>query len=406
MADFFVIAPDATPVVGGVGDDRLVFTLASGPGGTNMTGLTVNASGGYDGVFDIFGPNDTSFTGIENFSFTDKVGGQDIITTGGGNDRLYGGVGNDIFRGGGGSNDLFGNAGRDRLFGGDDFDRLNGGKGNDTLYGNGGGDQLYGGLGDDRIYGGLGDDFIDGGLGNNLIKGGAGSDFIISGPGDDRIFAGADDDFIEISETGARTIDGGDGRDSIFAFFDGLAANAGVLTYNMKTGAHGLDGSTANQSVITDVEDYAVMANIDVKLVGNAKNNVLSTDKGDDILYGNRGRDTLFGGDGDDLLVGNQGNDRLNGSHGDDTLRGGLGADTFEFTGGLDVIRDFADDVDTIEIYTYFIAPGATVQDVINDHATVVGGNTVLTFDTGNVLTIDGLTDTSQLLDDVVLHWV
>lgn len=84
-------------------------------------------------------------------------------------------------------------------------------------------------------------------------------------------------------------------------------------------------------------------------------------------------------------------------------MRGGGGKDTFVFGGGSDVIKDFKDDADTIEISSFLVAPGTTVQDVIDTAVVMVGGYTVIDFGAGNVLTIDGLTDTALLSNDMVI---
>ncbi|MFQ8430452.1 calcium-binding protein [Amaricoccus sp. W119] len=77
------------------------------------------------------------------------------------------------------------------------------------------------------------------------------------------------------------------------------------------------------------------------RLRGTLVDDRLSGRSGDDRLYGNTGDDTLTGGRGDDRLVGQLGNDRL---------RGGVGEDTFVFNSGRDVIEDFADGRDRIEL--------------------------------------------------------
>ena len=403
MTDFTVTAPDATPIFGTPGSDRLIFNLASGPGGVTLTGLSANLAGGYDGTFDVAGSADTSFVGIENFSFHDLVGGKDVITTGDGDDELQGGGGGDILRGGDGSNSLIGNAGWDRLYGGADFDQLDGGNGNDRLFGYGGGDSLIGGAGNDRIFGGAGDDFVDAGAGDDVVKSGSGDDFIISGAGDDTILMGLGKDFLEISLDGAKTIDGGKGHDAVFAFLGSGAPAGSVFKYSMISGEHGLKGATANQSTITNVEEYAMVGDIDARLIGDGKDNTLSTDLGDDVLTGNGGRDNLSGGGGNDRLIGNKGADTLNGGAGDDILRGGAGKDSFVFGAGLDVIRDFRDDWDKIGIDSDLLAPGETLQDVVDNRTSVVAGDTLVTFDAGNVLTIEGLSDPSLLSNDLVL---
>ena len=46
---------------------------------------------------------------------------------------------------------------------------------------------------------------------------------------------------------------------------------------------------------------------------GNAVNNLIESDKGDDTLSGAAGNDTLIGNDGNDVLDGGLGNDSLGG---------------------------------------------------------------------------------------------
>jgi len=403
MTDFIVNAPDANPITGTAGDDRLFFTLTSGTGGTILANLLANIGGGYDGVFDIPGTADTHFTGIENFTFEDKVGGDDDISTGNGDDMLFGGGGNDILRSTGGSNGMFGNAGRDRLFGGMDFDQLDGGKGNDRLYGNDGGDSLIGGGGNDRIYGGSGDDFIDAGKGNNLVYGGTGADFIIVTDGDDRVYGGRGNDGIEIDVAGAKIIDGGLGVDNLFAFYNGPVPAGASFKFNMNTGFHGIIGDATSESMVTGIETYGLYGEIDAKLVGDDNDNAFSSGQGNDVLLGNGGKDNLWGAAGDDVVKGGSGRDRVDGGAGNDVLRGGTQADTFVFGLGSDVIRDFKNDVDTIEIKSSLVTPMTTVSDIINLAYVDVGGNTVIDFGNGNVLTIEGLTDQTLLSNDMVI---
>lgn len=68
-------------------------------------------------------------------------------------------------------------------------------------------------------------------------------------------------------------------------------------------------------------------------LQGNSGNNWLSGLEGDDTLSGNAGNDILIGGDGADTLEGNSGDDHLRGQTGSDELSGGAGDD--RLNGGL-----------------------------------------------------------------------
>lgn len=75
---------------------------------------------------------------------------------------------------------------------------------------------------------------------------------------------------------------------------------------------------------------------------------------GNDTIRGSSGDDTLLGGVGNDVITGGDGFDVIVGGAGRDRLYGGLDADTFLFGrgGGADIIKDFEDSIDTIEIRT------------------------------------------------------
>lgn len=97
------------------------------------------------------------------------------------------------------------------------------------------------------------------------------------------------------------------------------------------------------------------------RIKGNNGNDVLNGldgaddlygENGDDVLNGGDSIDNLFGGAGNDSLDGGNGNDWLAGEKGGDILTGGLGKDIFLFAkaGGNDVITDFANGIDKIQI--------------------------------------------------------
>jgi len=97
------------------------------------------------------------------------------------------------------------------------------------------------------------------------------------------------------------------------------------------------------------------------RIKGNNGNDILNGgegaddlfgENGDDILNGGNSIDNLFGGNGNDILDGGNGDDWLGGEKGDDTLTGGMGNDVFLFakSGGNDIITDFANGFDKIQI--------------------------------------------------------
>lgn len=77
---------------------------------------------------------------------------------------------------------------------------------------------LMGDEGADVIAGGRGNDHLSGGEGDDLIRGGEGHDTIVPGEGWDRSFGGGGDDSISESYDGQPDVlDGGGGKDTIYA---------------------------------------------------------------------------------------------------------------------------------------------------------------------------------------------
>jgi serralysin len=123
--------------------------------------------------------------------------------------------------------------------------------------------------------------------------------------------------------------------------------------------------------------------------------------KGADELFGNDGNDVLKGGAGADKLAGNAGNDRLDGGDGNDIMIGGADADIFVFNAGHDKITDFDNtEGDTIEINGSLVATTDVAQ-FLTDNAAIVNGDVVITFDNGATLTVEGVSNTLDLVDDI-----
>jgi Ca2+-binding RTX toxin-like protein len=264
-----------------------------------------------------------------------------------GDDDLFGGLGDDM---------LFGNGGGDQMNGGLGLDMMYGGTGNDVMVAMNGFDTLDGGSGDDNLNGNAGNDTLFGGYGTDILNGGQGADLLYGNGGDDTI----------IGLGGADILSGGFGNDIL----NGNAANDQVY------------GNSGN-----DVIQGGQGAD---KLFGGT---------GSDVISGSVGFDTLYGGDGDDDLNGNAGNDFINGGLGDDLLRGGTGADTFEFLAGdgHDTIRDFGNNVDTIQLDASLAADFAALRLLAN----VVDGNLVIIFDADTSLTLSNVGNVNALSGDV-----
>ena len=137
---------------------------------------------------------------------------------------------------------------------------------------------------------------------NQKIFGGDGSDKII-GDFNDQLY-GEDGDDVILGSWGSDVVDGGAGRDAIFADMDAfIRPSPGTF------------------------DDY---------LDGGSDEDSLSGMAGNDTILGGTGNDELFGDDhgvyterpvGNDYLDGGDGHDRLYAGLGDDTLIGGIGND-------------------------------------------------------------------------------
>jgi serralysin len=131
-------------------------------------------------------------------------------------------------------------------------------------------------------------------------------------------------------------------------------------------------------------------------LRGANGNDVLNGGKGNDTMHGDNGNDTLKGGDGNDLMYGTAGNDQLYGEGGSDTF-------VFAKPFGADRVRDFTDNVDQLKLDDAIWGSTKTAAQIVADYATVVGSDTVFDFGDGNKITVNGVTDTSVFLNDIVI---
>ena len=105
-----------------------------------------------------------------------------------------------------------------------------------------------------------------------------------------------------------------------------------------------------------------------------------------DRLNGGNSNDRLYGEQGNDTLNGGRNNDVLNGGAGDDYVIGGNGSDKFVVHAGHDTIADFQNNRDTIDVSeTLTTLP---FKAYVDSHATVVGGNTILTDDVSASVTV------------------
>ena len=166
------------------------------------------------------------------------------------------------------------------------------------IEGRDGDDTLLGGSGCDVLLGESGNDRLEGGYERDQLVGGAGNDTLIGGGSDDRLQGGSGSDWL----------DGGWGVDRV----DYSESNAGV-TVDLATGE--VSGGHARGDVIKGFED----------VIGSARGDAITGDSGDNELRGGGGNDTLTGGGGVDVFV-------------------------FGAAHGADVLMDFTDGVDRIDL--------------------------------------------------------
>ena len=392
---------------GGAGNDTFVLSDGYGTdtilGGetSETTGDTITVAALTSGVVvTLTGPdagtvangsNSATFSEIENFTltgfadtFNGALGTSAFNVDGGaGNDSLTGGSGNDTLAGGTGNDTLNGGAGNDSLTGGDGNDTftLSDGFGTDAIFGGNAGETtgdvlnmagltagvtvvlsatengtatvganvatfgdvenfiltaqndifngaaatgaltIDGGAGNDSLTGGSGNDTLTGGLGNDTLNGGAGADSLTGGDGDDT-FALSDG-------FGSDTIVGGEtgevGGDVLN--LSALTTGATVVLSASEAGTAAAGASTASFS---QIENFILTAQAD-SFNGAAGSSAIN-------VGGGAGNDSLTGGSGNDTLAGGIGNDTLNGGGGADTIFGGDGADTISGGAGNDAL--------------------------------------------------------------------
>jgi len=292
----------------------------------------------------------------------DGANGSDEFTTGGGDDILDGGAGADTLDGGSGTDTLDGESGIDTLHV-RNFDSAFGGTENDVF------------ILQESLLNGL--SVLDGGTGTDILRAvgartvGNATEFtsIEQLRLDNSLLTLRIEQFEQfdlIFEDGPATT----GRIAIVSSGTAASTNVTGLLDLVVTGSTGADALTFTSTGFTptdielnagDLGDTITTGEGADVLRGQNGNDTLNAAAGTDTLYGDAGTDTLigggaaddlFGGSQADTLLGGTGADDLQGGAGNDRLTGESGADDFLFApgGGRDVITDFADGSDQLEI--------------------------------------------------------
>ena len=426
-SDLFSLITQPVTATGSVGDDFLSGgigndILIGGDGNDVLIGMAGNdtllAGDGIDTI--LYDQSDITsgvfvnlFTGASagqsnGMSFAHTFSDVEVVRgSQGGDDTLISGNGID--------GNLNGLGGDDSIVGADGADTLIGNTGNDTLIAGAGNDNIVANQGLDFILGENGDDRIDAGIDADSVLGGNGNDTIFGGGGFDTLRGGEGDD----------TVVGGDGRDSVF-----LGNGNDLFADNTQAGPNGADTVLAGSGNDT--------------IGGGAGNDRFEGQDGNDLIFGRLGNDVLFGGGQNDTIEGGDGNDTVAGSNGadrgflgngndrwfdnaqvqfgndfvvggngddwiqagggNDTLAGGAGADTFVLAANIndDVITDYDVGVDDLDINAN-LWNGPLDQARLDALTSVQNGNLVFDFENGDSLTLNGVSSTAGLLDDIEL---
>jgi Ca2+-binding RTX toxin-like protein len=367
----------------GVGDD----TIDGGAGSDLLsyandipsTGVVVTYSAATDG------------TATDGLGGTDSFSGIEIVEGTSFADSMTGSTGAQTFHGLDGDDTLNGGDGNDTLDGGAGADALDGGAGVDTVsYAGSVGslrvDLMFSNIntniaaGDtyvsiENLIGSQGSDNLRGTLGDNLIQGQENVDYIFGRRGNDTLDGGIGDDVL-FGGVGADSLDGGGNRDRA-QYSESLTA----LVIDLLNPAN--NTGEAAGDVYVSIEDLA----------GGFYADTISGDLGNNRLFGREGADQLHGRDGNDYLNGGAHNDTLDGGVGNDTMRGGQNADTFVFDDGADLVEDFSFAHNDHLLFDSALWGGAalTGSAIVSTYASVVGGQVVFDFGSGDLLTIQSL---------------
>jgi trimeric autotransporter adhesin len=385
----------------------------------------LDGKGGWDTVaYDRFGVGVTVSLGITGAQATGGSGSDTLINI----ENLYGSNSNDTLSGNGGDNVLNGALGVDTLSyanavsgvsvslalttaqitGGagtdtvSNFEHLTGSAFNDTLSGDAGANTLIGGAGNDTMAGGLGNDtyevkevgdvvientsegtdavwaYINYTLGANV------ENLILSGAVGNMIGTGNALNNTIIGSNGNDTLDGGAGADSLSGGAGDdqyIVDNAGdVVTELANGGASDAVYSTVSYSLGANVEHLVLQGAGAINATGNALNNHLYSNAGNNVLDGGAGQDLaaysnasagvsvslaitgaqntlgagsdtllniedLYGSAFNDTLTGDAGANILDGgSAGADSLIGGAGNDIYVVDNAGDVVTELANE--------------------------------------------------------------
>ncbi len=385
--DYVEVGGGVETFIGGEGTDYISYFASSNGITANLAGDTISGSWAVNDTISGFEGISGSETGNDRITGTD---GANIIRTFGGNDRVFAGKGSDVVELGDGNDYV-------RVGGG--VESFDGGDGNDWISYYSSSNGITANLAEDTVSGSwavndtiksfesisgsrTGNDNITGTDGANVIRTYGGNDRVYAGKGSDDIELGSGNDYVRVGG-GAENFDGGSGNDYISYY----SSSNGIF---IDLREDEVSGSWAVNDTIKDFESASGSRTGDDTMFGTEGANTFRSYGGDDTLYGRGGSDELYGGDGEDILNGGAGG-------GTDLLYGGADADVFEFNSGdgIDIIKDFEDNIDTIQLSNFDFDAGGPF-----DFATQVGSDVVFEFGDDGTLTVEDAT-IGQLMNDL-----
>lgn len=320
-------------IKGGHGNDQIVGGGGSDTidGGSGENILLGDYS--WDAHGNLFN-DEGQYHGADNISGGDQ---RDIIIGGGKDDTINSGGGDDLIYGDSREGAVTAYEISEQYHGNDTIDA---GSGNDVVYGDAGEDYIVGGVGADSIHGGEGDDILRGGA-DGYIDGVLTSDFLNGGKGNDTYLYELGDGTEVIEDYfGENAIKLGSGVDSIHtyideenneAFFSINGTSDVIVVSNAQLGSFSVGFEQSGNEYSYEEIKELVTGDIslgskdsdDFEMANDAY--VALAHQGYDTVTGNALDNRIYGQAGNDILSGGLGNDRLYGGSGDDTYKVKLG---------------------------------------------------------------------------------
>ena len=260
-----------------------------------------------------------------------------------------------------------------------------------------GGVEIYGNNLNNSLQGGKGNDILDGGSGNDILISGAGDDTLIYSGGDDIITDyTANHDVIQIdtqeielqdvatvgsnviyyTSAGNLTVKNGNGKD--ISLVDQNGAPITIPGGEFPTGWKFDSTKNLLQATIASAEN-------EIDLNKSYGENVTKVD-GSKIGGGVE----IIANDNNNSIKTGKGNDLITGGSGNDTVSLGAGADTYFYTGGDDLIQDYAT-VDAIQFDT---------SNIEYKSKQTVSSNVIIYTSEGNITLKGGKGKTVNLIDE------